>query len=36
MEAVEWLPQIEVEKRLTYPSDKKVWQEAKQLLSVSI
>jgi 8-oxo-dGTP pyrophosphatase MutT (NUDIX family) len=36
MEKVEWLPQAEVEKRLTYPSDKKVWQETKQLLSTSI
>jgi 8-oxo-dGTP pyrophosphatase MutT (NUDIX family) len=36
MEAVEWLPQAEVEKRLTYPSDKKVWQEAKQLLITNI
>jgi 8-oxo-dGTP diphosphatase len=32
MENVEWLPEIGVEKRLTYPTDKKVWQEAKQLL----
>ena len=29
MENVEWLAPKEVEKRLTYPSDKKVWQEAK-------
>ncbi len=29
MENVEWVPVEEVEKRLTYPSDKKVWQEAK-------
>ncbi len=28
MEAVEWLPESEVEHRLTYPSDKKVWSEA--------
>ena len=32
MENVEWLSTEEVEKRLTYPSDKKVWQEARQLL----
>jgi 8-oxo-dGTP diphosphatase len=32
MEKVEWLPEEEVEKRLTYPTDKKVWQEAHQLL----
>ncbi len=29
MENVEWLPVEEVEKRLTYNSDKKVWSEAK-------
>lgn len=29
MEAVEWLPLDEVAKRLTYPSDKKVWAEAR-------
>ncbi|MBI2442741.1 MAG: NUDIX domain-containing protein [Candidatus Levybacteria bacterium] len=28
MENVEWLPLDEVENRLTYPSDKKVWQVA--------
>ena len=32
MENVEWLPEAEVEDRLTYPADKKVWQEARQLL----
>ncbi|MBI2430770.1 MAG: NUDIX domain-containing protein [Candidatus Levybacteria bacterium] len=32
MENVEWLPIEEVEKRLTYSSDKQVWQEAKKLL----
>jgi len=36
MENVEWLPEAEVEKRLTYPSDKKVWQEARQLLASGI
>ena len=36
MENVEWLPQAEIEKRLTYPSDKKVWEETKQLLTSSI
>lgn len=30
MENVEWLPISEVEKRLTYDSDKKVWEEAKK------
>jgi 8-oxo-dGTP diphosphatase len=32
MENVEWLPKEEVEKRLTYDSDKKVWQEALKLI----
>ncbi len=32
MERVEWVPIDEVETRLTYPSDKKVWREAKQLI----
>ncbi|MDP3941308.1 MAG: NUDIX domain-containing protein [bacterium] len=32
MENVEWLPIEEIEKRLTYPSDKKVWEEAKRLV----
>lgn len=32
MEKVEWLPEGDVEKRLTYPTDKKVWQEARELL----
>jgi len=32
MEAVEWLPIDEVEKRLTYKSDKEVWQEAKEFI----
>lgn len=32
MEAVEWLPKEKVEERLTYPSDKKVWQEAKKYI----
>jgi 8-oxo-dGTP pyrophosphatase MutT (NUDIX family) len=35
MENVEWLPIHEVEKRLTYPSDKKVWQEARKQLATS-
>ena len=30
MEAVEWLSKEKVEERLTYSSDKKVWQEAKK------
>jgi len=33
MENVEWLSENEVEKRLTYPSDKKVWQEAEKLIA---
>ena len=32
MENVEWVPFDEVEKRLTYISDKKVWQEAKSII----
>ena len=32
MENVEWLPEDKVENRLTYLSDKKVWQEAKKLI----
>jgi 8-oxo-dGTP pyrophosphatase MutT (NUDIX family) len=32
MEDVEWLPKEEVEKRLTYESDKKTWKEAIELL----
>lgn len=32
MEKVEWLPMDQVEKRLTYPGDKKVWREAKEIL----
>jgi 8-oxo-dGTP pyrophosphatase MutT (NUDIX family) len=32
MENVEWLSEKEVENRLTYPSDKKVWQEAEKLI----
>jgi 8-oxo-dGTP diphosphatase len=32
LENVEWLPASEVEKRLSYKSDKKVWQEAQKLL----
>jgi 8-oxo-dGTP diphosphatase len=35
MENVEWLPKNEVEKRLTYDSDKKVWQEAEKLIGNS-
>jgi hypothetical protein len=30
MENVEWLPLSDVEDRLTYPSDKKVWAQAQQ------
>lgn len=32
MESVEWLEKNEVEDRLTYPSDKKVWKEASKLI----
>lgn len=32
MEEVEWILASEVEKRLTYPSDKKVWREAREFL----
>ena len=32
MENVEWLPMNEVEKRLTYKTDKQTWQEAKKQL----
>lgn len=35
MEAVEWLPIEEVEKRLTYKSDKDAWREAEKLLASS-
>lgn len=33
MEEVEWLPIEAVAQRLTYPGDKKVWKEAKELLT---
>lgn len=33
MENVEWLPVDKIDERLTYPSDKKVWKEAKPLLA---
>lgn len=32
MSEVKWVAQEEVEKTLTYPSDKKVWREAQRLL----
>lgn len=32
MENIEWLPIEKVGGRLTYPSDKKVWKQAKQIL----
>lgn len=32
MENVEWIDPTEVEKRLTYSSDKKVWREAEKLI----
>ncbi len=33
MENVEWILKKDIEKRLTYPSDKKVWKEAQKLIS---
>lgn len=36
MEEVEWLPIFQVENRLTYPGDKKVWNEARGLLESGI
>ncbi len=33
MEEVEWIDYNEVENRLTYPSDKKAWEEAKKLIA---
>lgn len=36
MEAVEWLPINNVEQKLTYPSDKSVWNKAKQLVARSL
>ena len=35
MENVEWLPVDKIEERLTYKSDKKVWQEARRLIGNS-
>jgi len=35
MENVEWLPVDKVEEKLTYKSDKKVWQEAKKYLPLA-
>jgi 8-oxo-dGTP diphosphatase len=32
MEEVEWIPAEEVENRLTYPSDKRVWKEAREFI----
>jgi len=32
MENVEWLEAEKIETRLTYPSEKKIWQEAKKLI----
>jgi 8-oxo-dGTP pyrophosphatase MutT (NUDIX family) len=32
MENVEWIPKADVENRLTYPSDKKVWKEVQELI----
>jgi 8-oxo-dGTP pyrophosphatase MutT (NUDIX family) len=34
MEAVEWLPKEKVEERLTYKSDKEVWQDALKILNL--
>ena len=36
MENVEWLLIDKVEKRLTYKSDKQVWQEARQMLTANL
>lgn len=33
MENVAWLPMDQVAERLTYPTDKKVWEEASQLMA---
>ncbi len=33
MEQVEWIYEKDVEKKLTYPSDKKVWKKAKALIT---
>ena len=33
MENVEWLPEDKVEERLTFESDKKVWEEAKEKIA---
>lgn len=33
MKKVEWLPEEEVLARLTFPTDKKVWEEAQKLLN---
>lgn len=32
MENVTWLPLADVEKKLTYPSDKSVWEEAREII----
>ncbi len=34
MENVEWLPVDKVEERLTYESDKKVWEQARKIIDV--
>jgi len=36
MEDVEWLPMDQVVARLTYPTDKKVWEEAKKLIAEGV
>lgn len=36
MENVEWLEMEKVEERLTYPSDKKVWEQAQKLIPNSV
>ena len=35
MENIEWIPQEEVMNKLTYKSDKEVWEEAEKLLTTS-
>ncbi|MBI4130072.1 NUDIX domain-containing protein, partial [Candidatus Roizmanbacteria bacterium] len=35
MEAVEWIPEEQVAEKLTYKSDKQVWEQARELLAQS-
>lgn len=36
MEKVEWLAMADIEKRLTYDSDKQVWEEAKKIVQILV